>query len=347
MKSLADKPPVRAKDTTKSNNGAAQSSVPAQDEKRRKGWVRFIFIGLFVVTVLTVCGLITVVMFSGDSDSRSKDRNIALINVDGVITGASSYDFFGEEIDSMAEQTISHIQKAADDDSIEVILLRIESPGGEAIASDDIYRAVIEAREEKPVVAYSSTMAASGGYYIGAGADHFMTNASGITGSIGVIMQVSSLEGLYEKLGIETATFKSGELKDSEGLFDDDPNGAQEKMFESIVDHYYQEFLDAIVAGRGMDKNVLIELADGRIYTGEQALTYGLVDSNGHEEDAIAKAKELAGNMDLGIKEYGYDSPGVGLFSSLSENSPLGLLLNRTLSVEAEPGVKVYYLPEL
>lgn len=315
---------------------------------RNKGCIILVIVAL-VIAIVGFCGLCALIFslggYTGQANSSipstiyqgSGEGSLAVINISGPITDAPEASLLGGSTFAVTSTIVSQLDTALEDDEVKAVLLRIESPGGEVSASDIIYNKVMEVREKKPVVAYSSTTAASGGYYIASAADEFIVHPSAITGSIGVILQTQSLEGLYEKLGIQTKTFKSGELKDDSQLYDQNPDGEIEEVFQNLVNENYEMFLDAIVAGRDMDKEELRKLADGRIYTGKQAVEKKLADGLGYEEDAINIAEEMAGHSDLTIIKY--DQP--GYFQLLLGNR---LAFLSKFEQKSTPGVKAYYL---
>lgn len=179
---------------------------------------------------------------------------------------------------------------AESDDSIKGIVLRVESPGGAIAASQEI--AALVRNCSKPIVVSMADMAASGGYYIAAPAQGIVAQPGTMTGSIGVISTLINIEGLYEKLGIEVETFKTGEHKDmfSRALTDE-----ERRIMQEISDRAYEQFIAEVAAGRGMDLEEVRALATGQIYLGSQAHALGLVDRLGGIEEAIAYLAELNG----------------------------------------------------
>ncbi len=333
------------------------NNVPKTDEtknkKKGKGCLIF-FIVAIVLSVILFIGFVVLMiflLFNPTSSSTSvieegSEETIVVLDLSGVITEGEDLSWFGSVTDIYADSVLGKLEEIKNDPNVKAVVLNIESPGGEVVASDKIYQKMMQLREEMPVIAYSGTMAASGGYYIASAADEFIVHPSVLTGSIGVILQTSNLEGLYEKLGIETRTFKSGEFKDDEELYDQDDDGEIEEIYQSIVDESYELFIDAIAEGRSMDKVELRKLADGRIYTGRQAVDNGLADSLGYLGDAIDRAKSLANANGATVVKY-EDWVWVDSFLGFS------LIKNNLFSgQEALESMKprmfgVYYLPEL
>ncbi len=161
--------------------------------------------------------------------------------------------------------------------AVKAVVVRIESPGGGVAPSQEIYDAIRKLRETKPVVASMGGVAASGGYYIASACDTIVANPGTLTGSIGVIMELGNVEGLLQKLGVQPEIVKAGAYKDMGSLFR--PMTAAERgLFQQMIDSVHTQFITAVAAGRGMNKDQVRALADGRIFSGEQAKVAGLVD---------------------------------------------------------------------
>jgi protease-4 len=232
-------------------------------------------------------------MMGGDpSSAQRRGKKIAIVYAVGpIMTGKSQSDPFGGSI--LGSTTIVEaLREANKDKQVAAIVLRIDSPGGSALASDLIWHEtqVIE----KPIVASMGDVAASGGYYIAMGADKIIAAPGTVTGSIGVVGGKLAIRGLYEKLGITTETIERGRnsgLFYSSGPFTDSQRAVLSEMMEDI----YRQFTTKAAQGRDMPVEKLRELAGGRVYTGIQAKENGLVDELGTLHDAIAAAKQLAG----------------------------------------------------
>jgi protease IV len=229
-----------------------------------------------IIFLLVIVALSFVITALG---SGMKGR-IAVVNVTGPIVEAKT--------------VVEEIKGYAKDASVKAIVLRVDSPGGGVVASQEIHEQVKRAAEKKKVVVSMGSVAASGGYYISAPADLIMANPGTITGSIGVIMVVPNLKGLLDKVGIKTDVVKSGRLKDLASVFRG--IGTEErKVIQSVMSDVHEQFIRAVAAGRKMDIRNVREIADGRIFSGSQALKAGLVDELGDLDTAIKKAAELAG----------------------------------------------------
>jgi protease-4 len=178
--------------------------------------------------------------------------------------------------------------------SVKAVVVRVDSPGGGVAASQEIYHAILELRAKKPVVASLGGVAASGGYYVASACDAIVANPGSLTGSIGVIMEMGNVQELLQKIGVQAEVLKAGPYKDMGSpvrpLTDD-----ERAIFQRMIDSVHTQFITAVAGGRKMDEAKVRALADGRIYSGEQAHELGLVDSLGGFQDAIAMAAERGG----------------------------------------------------
>lgn len=193
-----------------------------------------------------------------------------------------------------SEPAVKQLKAFKDDDSIKAVILRVDSPGGAVAPSQEIHDEVARLAETKPVVVSMASVAASGGYYVSIPAQRILANPGTITGSIGVIMQVTNFQELYGKLGIKNQVVKSGEHKDLGSplrpmTFED------RQILQGVIDDVYDQFVTAVSAGRKIPLEKVKRLADGRIFTGRQAKEAGLVDDLGGMQDAIRVAADLAG----------------------------------------------------
>ena len=216
-----------------------------------------------------------VVMFHGSSDE------IAVVDVKGVI------------IES--EDVVRQLKKFDDDRSVVAIILRVDSPGGSVSASQEIYEEVRKIRESNKIIVVSmGSMAASGGYYVSCGATKIVANAGTLTGSIGVISQFMEYDSLMNKIGITMNTIKSGKMKDVGNPYRK-MTPEDKEYFQTLMDNVHHQFIAMVQSERKIDHDTLVKYADGRVFTGEQALHLGLVDTLGSFEDAVNYAADLAG----------------------------------------------------
>lgn len=226
---------------------------------------------------------------------------ISIILLIGVISGGKT-GFIGEKVGVIevngtiveSRTVIEQIKTFREQDAIKAIVLRIDSPGGAVAPSQEIYKEIMRTREVKRVIASMGSVAASGGYYIAAGADGIVANPGTITGSIGVIMGYTNFEKLLDKLGLLPVVIKSGPYKDV-GSPARTMTKEERDLLQEVVGKIHQQFISAIAAGRKLEASQVALIADGRIFTGEQAIELGLVDRMGNFEDALQWAGELGG----------------------------------------------------
>jgi protease-4 len=194
-----------------------------------------------------------------------------------------------------SDSIVSTLRKVVEDSNIKALVIRVNSPGGSAAASEEIFNAIMEVKAAgKPVVVSMADTAASGGYFISAPADVIYANATTLTGSIGVIFQAISLEGLFDKFGIDMRTLKAGEHKDIGSPYR--PMTDEEKaLLQVMIDETHQVFIEYVAKGRKMEVEAVRKLANGDVWTGKQAKEIGMVDELGGLRDAILKAGQLAG----------------------------------------------------
>jgi len=225
--------------------------------------------------------LLLVNLLFPDLDLSIEDR-VALIRVEGVILDAQS--------------TVTDLKRFGENPSVKAIVLRIDSPGGGVVPSQEIYDAVQRVRNKhnKAVIASMGTVAASGGYYIAAATDRIIANPGTLTGSIGVIMETANVEGLLKKIGVEGIVVKSGKFKDV-GSPLRKMTDEEQALLQSVMDDVHKQFIDAVAEGRALEPSTVQALADGRIFTGRQAKEAKLVDELGNLDDAIQLAADLAG----------------------------------------------------
>lgn len=221
--------------------------------------------------------------------SGSGTDRVVIIDVTGII--GSEGEFGGVS----QSQLLSQIRQAGDDPLVKAVVLRVDSPGGGVVASNEIHEELKRLREQgKYLVVSMGSVAASGGYYIATAADSIYANPDTITGSLGVIITSVNYEEAFDKLGLEQVVYKSGKLKDILSPARD-ATDEEKAILQSFVDQAYQGFVDVIAEGRAIPREQVLQLADGRIYSGRQAQELHLVDELGNLESAIAGAKNLAG----------------------------------------------------
>jgi len=193
-----------------------------------------------------------------------------------------------------SEQYINWIKKLKENSQVKGILLVVNSPGGGVVASDEIYNALMDFKKTgRPLVAYFGSVAASGGYYVGCAADVIVSNPNTITGSIGVIAEFPVVKNLLKKIGVDFIVIKSRDKKDLGSPWRE-MTREEKKIIKSLIDETYQNFLKIVSESRNIPMDSLYKIADGRIFSGRQALKYGLVDTLGTIDTAIEILKQKA-----------------------------------------------------
>ena len=256
--------------------------------------------GVFFIVMVFLTLLIA--LLKGD---RVKGEKIAVIEIDGVISSSKEIN-----------KSLNYFN---DRDDIKAIILRINSPGGAVGPSQEIYSEVLKIKERKTVIASMETVAASGGYYIAAAADSIVANPGTITGSIGVIIEFMNFEGFFSKVGLKGTVVKSGKFKDT-GSPLRDMRVDEKRYMQAVIDDVHSQFVDAVSEGRKLKRADVVKIADGRIFTGNQAHKLGLVDSIGNLTDAVNIAKTEAGIS--GDHQLVYPKKKVSLLEALTGANP-------------------------
>jgi protease-4 len=276
---------------------------------RRTGWIVYSVIVTFFLFLSVLANLVLFALAMGgeadgipiarrmryeerfvQGDASTRDK-IAVVYLTGVIS-SSADGYYDEE--GMVGEIKDQLQQAVDDHGVKAIILRINSPGGEVVASDAIYQAVVAARDAKPVVASMDSVGASGAYYAAVGANSIVATDMTITGSIGVILQSFTVADLMGKIGVKSYTFKSGRYKDVLNPTRE-PSEDEKQLVQDLIMEVYDKFVGIVAAERDMKvEDLKSGLADGRILTGKQAKEAGFIDEVGYFDDAVAKALALA-----------------------------------------------------
>ncbi|HTX98865.1 MAG TPA: signal peptide peptidase SppA [Bacteroidota bacterium] len=257
-----------------------------------------LFAGGFILLFFTILSSVgteneTVVSGSGEK--------IAIVDLQGTITSS--------------DDVVRQLKKYRGQHSIKAIVLRIDSPGGAVVPSQEMYEEVKKTRDDgKPVVVSMGSLAASGGYYVACGGSRLVANKGTLTGSIGVISEFLQVYDALAKLGIDVKTIKAGRLKDA-GSPTRPMNEGDQAYFQTLMDDVHQQFISVVETERKMKRDDVVALADGRVFTGEQAVKLGLVDTLGTFEDAIHIAASMAGIK--GEPAVVRERTRVGVFQSL------------------------------
>lgn len=208
-------------------------------------------------------------------------QKVAVVRIEGLIADSKS--------------VVAQLRKYDKDPAVKAVVIRINSPGGSVAPSQEIYQELLKVRRNgKKVVASMGSVAASGGYYVAVAADKIYANPGTITGSIGVLAELANAEELLKKIGIKAIAIKSGKHKDM-GSFTRELDEEEKKLLQNVLDDIHGQFVNAVAAGRKLNREKVKALADGRIFSGNQAKDLALVDDLGNFQDAIAAAGEMAG----------------------------------------------------
>jgi protease-4 len=241
----------------------------------------WIVVGIGAFFLLNIgFGLIALSSLLGENRELTVGSGVGLIEVKGLIMDP--------------QETVKHLVDFGKSENVKAVVLRIDSPGGVVGPSQEIWSAVKRLKEKKQVIVSMGSVAASGGYYIAAPANLIYANPGTITGSIGVLMKFSNIEGLMDKVGMKSFTLKTGKFKDSGSPFRN-MSPEERAVLQSVIDSTHSQFVRAVAEGRKMPEQKVRELADGRIFSGEQALQLKLIDRLGTMQDAIAEAGRLSG----------------------------------------------------
>ncbi|GAB5602777.1 signal peptide peptidase SppA [Thermus sp. FJN-A] len=302
----------------------------------RKRWLALLLFALVVALLVVGLGRLTRPQEAArpwrEATVEGSGEKVILLELKGTIpTGKALEDF------------LSQIRQAKEDPSARAVVLFVESPGGSVTETEAIHRALRDLAQSKPLVAALGTVAASGGYYVATAAREIFTPATAITGSIGVIATLPHVEGLLAKLGIGVEVLKEGRLKDmASGLRPLTPE--ERALIQTYMREAYELFLKRVAEGRGMPLAEVKALADGRIYSGRQALALGLADREGYLGDAARRAAELAGLEAFRLVRY--QKPKGLLRDLLGDEPPLGFSSGETerlLSLLAQSRFRLEY----
>jgi len=240
-------------------------------------------VGMIILAVLAVLFFLGTYSASlTGSDGGLFGNRIALVKIEGVILDSTD--------------TIEELKRFDNNSGIKAIILRINSPGGGVVPSQEIYEEVKKIREEgkKKVIVSMGTVAASGGYYIAAASNRIVANPGTLTGSIGVIMELANVEGLFKKIGVESVVIKSGRNKDVGSPFRK-MLPEERALLQRLMDDVHTQFIQAVAEGRGLSEKQVRAMADGSVFTGREAKELGLVDEIGNFQDTVRMTADIVG----------------------------------------------------
>lgn len=261
-------------------------------------------------------------VLAGDGDAE-----IALFSLEGVILSNPAQDPFALAQGIITPDAVGEtLELTLQDENVKAIIIRLDSPGGSAVASDEIYQHIKNTAAKKPVVILVGDIAASGGYYIASAGTYIFANPASMVGSIGVIAEITDVQELFKKIGLEQETYKSGEFKD---LFSSTRNRTpqEQQMIQELLDTAYGIFVQRVAAARNMEIDKVFGLAEGKIYSGAKAKELGLIDDFGYRWEAFDKAKQLAGITEAKLVAVSAKSLFQSLFSEIKSSNPLSLLV--------------------
>ena len=269
---------------------------------RRRLKRRLLFWRLFAILSLTAVAVGIAYQF----EKPTFGDYVARLDVSGIIVEDTDRD--------------EALSKLADNASVRALVVRINSPGGTVVGGESLYLSLRAIAEKKPVVAIMGTTATSAAYMTAIASDHIFAREGSITGSIGVLMQTANITGLLDKLGIEPDTIKSGPLKAQPNPFEPTSPKARQVAQDVVMDMHAM-FVDLVAERRGMARTTALELADGRIYTGRQALSVGLIDTLGGESEArnwLSKTDKISVDLPIRDVEFGHKGDLLrGLFNGM------------------------------
>ncbi|MEO6809071.1 MAG: signal peptide peptidase SppA [Isosphaeraceae bacterium] len=295
-------------------------SLPGQtiviERRERGGFFRrivvpllfFLFFFLLIGSLMTRETGLPTRLVERYAAGETSGPTIAIIEINGVI------------MDQEVEHAIRQIRQARDDNKVKAVILRIDSPGGSVSGSDRIWREIgVLKGKKKPVVASLGGMAASGGYYVAAPADRVLAEPTTLTGSIGVLLELPQLHGLMEKVGVEFETITTGQWKDAGSPFRAMTDRERDR-WKQVIDDAYQRFVRVVAQGRKLPLDAVKTVADGKVFTAQEALNSKLIDEVGYLDDAILTAQRLAVLESARIIRY---SRPTALESLLGASSPV------------------------
>jgi len=288
--------------------------------------------------------------YSLDRPKRvNTEYDVAVVYVTGVIMpGESRFDNFQGKL-AGSETVVEQLKSVGDDEDIDAVILRVDSPGGSALASDLIWNEIRKVKETKPVIVSMSGLAASGGYYVSCLGDSIFADPGTLTGSIGVYAGKMDRSGMYRKIGVNREFITRG---DNALLFSDEGGftASQRELFQNQMDEFYERFLDKVATGRGMTRDAVHEVAQGRVWTGRQGLDRGLVDGLGGLHRSLDSAKWMLGidpSEKVTLRTFGEELSLLErmLLKSLREGGGISLLLNSLADLNGAGTQATAHLP--
>lgn len=267
--------------------------------------MRRLFVLLFFMVLLSSCAAPSIKLISDAADplreftlEGSATEKVLIVPIRGVISDNPRKGFI-RVLPSMVQKVVAHLKKAEKDPDIKAVILKINSPGGSATASDILYREITAYKQRSGVkiVAAMMGLATSGGYYVALPADTIVAHPTTVTGSIGAVFIRPEVSGLMDKIGVDVTVHKSGRNKDMGSPFRT-PSEEEERILQALIDSLGKRFTGLLAQHRELPPQVLQEVATARIYIAADAQKAGLVDRIGYIDDALQQARQLAGLPD-------------------------------------------------
>lgn len=351
---VSSEDPANTENNTESNGEGNGRNRP----RRRRRWIiGGIVAAGFLVLAAGAVGLVLLISLGGPGGGVSASTTtyeeeyvsgegsdkIVVVPVEGVISSADG-SLLGPEQTTTPQGMQDALRQAKEDSNVAAVVLEVNSPGGGVTESEQIHGDILDFKEstDKPVIVSMDATAASGGYYIATAADEIVANSSTITGSLGVIFQLTNVTEAADKIGVKQVIVKSGEFKDIGSPFRDvEPQ--ERDILESLVNESYDEFVEVIVEGRDLSESRVREIADGRIYSGNQAQELGLVDELGDLEKATEITLDRTNLEEATVVRYVQAESFTDLLGArlAPQPSEAGQIMKATgLDLEARP----YYL---
>ncbi len=346
-----------SEDNPQREQGNGESGTGGRRRRRRWPFVvgGLVALGLLVLAVGLIVVILAVetggpsassVVYEEEYISGAGPAKIAVVPVEGEIA-ASDNTVAGVQPTSTPEGLADALKQAKNDESVAAVVLEVNSPGGGVTASDMMHQSILDFKGSsgKPVVVSMEDTAASGGYYISTAADRIVANETTLTGSLGVFIPLLNFREAAEKYGVTQEYIKSGKFK-TMGSSWKELTPEEREIFQSIVDHYYDEFVQVIVEGRDLPEDRVREIADGRVYSAEQAKDLDLVDELGELDEATGIARNLANVEEATVVRY-VESPSFveSLQARLAPPEPEAVHIMEEAGLDLEPKPYYLYLP--
>lgn len=316
------------------------TTIPAPKNRRTPGTIAALIVAGVLVLVCLGCIGMSLATLWRQAPGLPTSQAVAVIYAEGTITSGTS-GFIGGTAGITPARIKADLHRAAADPSVKAVVVRVNSPGGSVVASNEIWKMLKDF--EKPVIFSFGEMAASGGYYIACAGKWIVANPDTLTGSIGVITELTNVDELAKKLGVQLIVIKTGPNKDIGNPFRPMTDDEIE-IWQVVIDQAFDGFVQVVAQGRGLPEDKVRQIGDGRVYNGKQAKELGLVDQLGYLEDAIDKAGELGGIKGKPrVIEYKRTPTLMDVLTSSALRAP-SISLEQILSLDATPRLEYRFV---